>query len=109
MKHFLLCPGIAVVALLIPSAPGHTAAAAAVGAPPSAAQPVLSRLTIIAPAAPGGGWDQLAREMEREIVRQQLTGAVQVENVPGAAGTSAWRSSSAAGAATARRCWSTVS
>ena len=44
-------------------------------------------MTIIAPAAPGGGWDQLAREMEREIERQQLASAVQVENVPGAAGT----------------------
>ena len=43
-------------------------------------------LTIIAPAAPGGGWDQLAREMQREIERQALT-TVQVENVPGAAGT----------------------
>jgi putative tricarboxylic transport membrane protein len=46
-----------------------------------------SSLTIIAPAAPGGGWDQLAREMEREIERQALTPIVQVENVPGAAGT----------------------
>jgi putative tricarboxylic transport membrane protein len=44
-------------------------------------------LTIIAPAAPGGGWDQLAREMQREIERQALTATVQVENVPGAAGT----------------------
>jgi putative tricarboxylic transport membrane protein len=62
---------------------GHPVAAAA----PAAAQPSLSRLTIIAPAAPGGGWDQLAREMERELDRQQLAGVVQVENVPGAAGT----------------------
>jgi putative tricarboxylic transport membrane protein len=43
-------------------------------------------LTVIAPAAPGGGWDQLAREMERELERQQLA-TVQVENIPGAAGT----------------------
>jgi len=54
---------------------------------PAAAQPALDRLTIIAPAAPGGGWDQLAREMQREIERQQLAVVVQVENVPGAAGT----------------------
>ena len=54
---------------------------------PGAAQPALATLTIIAPAAPGGGWDQLAREMQREIERQALTGTVQVENVPGAAGT----------------------
>ena len=50
-------------------------------------QPAPPGLTIIAPAAPGGGWDQLAREMQREIERQALTAMVQVENVPGAAGT----------------------
>jgi putative tricarboxylic transport membrane protein len=44
------------------------------------------QLTIVAPAAPGGGWDQLAREMERELEASGLA-AVQVENVPGAAGT----------------------
>ena len=54
---------------------------------PAATQPALPALTIIAPAAPGGGWDQLAREMEREIERQALAETVQVENVPGAAGT----------------------
>jgi putative tricarboxylic transport membrane protein len=53
---------------------------------PAASQSALPILTIIAPAAPGGGWDQLAREMQREIERQALT-RVQVENVPGAAGT----------------------
>lgn len=47
----------------------------------------LPNLSIIAPAAPGGGWDQLAREMQREIERQRLALAVQVENIPGAAGT----------------------
>src|SRR6185503_15645821 len=55
--------------------------------PSVAVQPALGQLTIIAPAAPGGGWDQLAREMEREMERQQLASVVQVENVPGAAGT----------------------
>jgi putative tricarboxylic transport membrane protein len=44
-------------------------------------------LTILAPAAPGGGWDQLAREMQRVIEEQALVAMVQVENVPGAAGT----------------------
>ena len=61
--------------------------AGAQATPPVAEQPVLPGLTIIAPAAPGGGWDQLAREMQREIERQALTATVQVENVPGAAGT----------------------
>jgi putative tricarboxylic transport membrane protein len=60
---------------------------ALLAASPAAAQPSFSRLTIIAPAAPGGGWDQLAREMQRTLEREQLAAAVQVENVPGAAGT----------------------
>ena len=54
---------------------------------PAAPPPALPTLTIIAPAAPGGGWDQLAREMRLEIERQALAAMVQVENVPGAAGT----------------------
>jgi putative tricarboxylic transport membrane protein len=53
----------------------------------AAAQPPLPGLTIIAPAAPGGGWDQLAREMQRVIDSEQLAASVQVENIPGAAGT----------------------
>jgi putative tricarboxylic transport membrane protein len=52
-----------------------------------AATPTLGTLTIVAPAAPGGGWDQLAREMQRHIEQQQLADSVVVENVPGAAGT----------------------
>jgi putative tricarboxylic transport membrane protein len=63
------------------------AAFAVLTSSPVAGQPVYRRLTIIAPAAPGGGWDQLAREMQRELEKQQLAAAVQVENVPGAAGT----------------------
>ncbi len=51
--------------------PGVTAAQ---GNLPAAEQPALRGLTIIAPAAPGGGWDQLAREMQREIERQGAGG-----------------------------------
>jgi putative tricarboxylic transport membrane protein len=54
---------------------------------PAAAQRPLDQLTIIAPAAPGGGWDQLAREMQRALEQEGLAGDVQVENIPGAAGT----------------------
>jgi putative tricarboxylic transport membrane protein len=53
---------------------------------PAASAQSSDPLTIIAPAAPGGGWDQLAREMERELESSGLA-SVQVENVPGAAGT----------------------
>ena len=48
---------------------------------------MLDRLTIIAPAAPGGGWDQTARAMQHALQAEQLVRVVQVENVPGAAGT----------------------
>ena len=44
-------------------------------------------LTIIAPAAPGGGWDQTARAMQRALLALNSDDIVQVENVPGAAGT----------------------
>jgi putative tricarboxylic transport membrane protein len=54
---------------------------------PAFAQPAVDRLTIVAPAAPGGGWDQLARTLRRELLAQQIVSAVQVENVPGAGGT----------------------
>jgi putative tricarboxylic transport membrane protein len=59
--------------------------AALTGSPAAAQQ--LEELTIVAPAAPGGGWDQLAREMERALEASGLAASVQVENVPGAAGT----------------------
>ncbi|HET8679225.1 MAG TPA: hypothetical protein VFM39_03840, partial [bacterium] len=46
----------------------------------------LDRITLIAPAAPGGGWDQTARAMQRALEADRLVRLVQVENVPGAAG-----------------------
>ncbi len=53
------------------------------GASPTSAQ----TLTVVAPAAPGGGWDQTARAMQRALREVDPQAAVQVENVPGAAGT----------------------
>ena len=50
-------------------------------------QEALDRLTIVAPAAPGGGWDQTARAMQRALEDEGLVRTVEVENVPGAAGT----------------------
>lgn len=44
-------------------------------------------LVITAPAAPGGGWDQTARAMQRVLAEIEPGAGVQVENVPGAAGT----------------------
>jgi len=46
-----------------------------------------STLTIVAPAAPGGGWDQTARVMQRVLAEIEPAISVQVDNIPGAAGT----------------------
>jgi putative tricarboxylic transport membrane protein len=42
---------------------------------------------IMAPAAPGGGWDQTARTMQTALQEEKIAGSVQVANVPGAGGT----------------------
>ena len=44
-------------------------------------------LKIIAPAAPGGGWDQTARSMQQALVASGAAKSAQVTNVPGAGGT----------------------
>jgi putative tricarboxylic transport membrane protein len=41
----------------------------------------------MAPAAPGGGWDQTARSMQEALTAEGISGNVQVVNVPGAGGT----------------------
>jgi len=46
-----------------------------------------SRLTIIAPAAPGGGWDLVARESQQALKAAGVVNNAQVVNIPGAAGT----------------------
>ncbi len=42
---------------------------------------------IMAPAAPGGGWDSTARAMQEVMQAEGISGSVQVQNVPGAGGT----------------------
>jgi putative tricarboxylic transport membrane protein len=41
----------------------------------------------MAPAAPGGGWDQTARAMQQALVSEKIARSVQVTNVAGAGGT----------------------
>ena len=43
-------------------------------------------LKLMAPAAPGGGWDQTARAMQQALVAEKIVKSVQVTNVPGAGG-----------------------
>jgi putative tricarboxylic transport membrane protein len=51
------------------------------------AQPAFQYLRIIAPAAPGGGWDQTARVMQQVVQQAGIVRTAPVENIPGAAGT----------------------
>ena len=60
------------------------AAAAACGGRSGAAPEVL---TILAPASPGGGWDQTARAMQAALQEDAAAGSVRVVNVAGAGGT----------------------
>jgi putative tricarboxylic transport membrane protein len=63
-------------------------AAAAMAAGLLAAVPAWGAdYTIIAPAAPGGGWDQTARSMQAALQEAGISESVQVVNVPGAGGT----------------------
>lgn len=47
----------------------------------------LDQLKIMAPAAPGGGWDSTARTMQTAINKSGIVKNVQVTNVTGAGGT----------------------
>jgi putative tricarboxylic transport membrane protein len=51
---------------------------------PAAAQQL--ELKIMAPAAPGGGWDQTARAMQQALMAEKIARSVQVINVAGAGG-----------------------
>lgn len=46
-----------------------------------------TQLNVIAPAAPGGGWDTFGREAQQALTSSGIVNAVRVRNVPGAAGT----------------------
>lgn len=48
---------------------------------------IRNSMTIIAPAAAGGGWDGVAREMQQAMKANSIVNNVQVVNMPGAGGT----------------------
>lgn len=73
---------------------GGAVAAAAIGiasygsiSSAAAGQDIHTSMTIIAPAAAGGGWDTVAREMQQAQKANSLVNNVQVVNMPGAGGT----------------------
>ena len=47
----------------------------------------MSELKIMAPAGPGGGWDQTARTIQSTLQAENLVANIQVDNVAGAGGT----------------------
>lgn len=53
----------------------------------AAAHAEIDGVEIIAPAGPGGGYDQLARATQQHLEESGLAADVQVMNVPGAGGT----------------------
>ena len=64
-----------------------TIALAAIAAGALAVQAQAADYTIMAPASPGGGWDQTARTMQEALRVAGISDSVQVQNVPGAGGT----------------------
>jgi hypothetical protein len=59
----------------------------AAGAMVLSGQAFAADYKIMAPAAPGGGWDQTARTIQTAMQDEKISGSVQVVNVPGAGGT----------------------
>lgn len=59
--------------------------AASLIAPVASAE--IAELRIMAPAGPGGGWDQTARTIQSTLQSEGLVANIQVENVAGAGGT----------------------
>lgn len=74
--------GFGALAVPVIGAAGFQSVQAAEGGPD-----IRSNLTLIAPAAPGGGWDAFEREMQHAMRANGLVGNVQVLNIPGAGGT----------------------
>lgn len=73
---------------------GGAVAVAAIGAASfgsitsaAAGSDIHASMTIIAPAAAGGGWDTVARELQQAQKANGLINNVQVVNMPGAGGT----------------------
>jgi putative tricarboxylic transport membrane protein len=73
------------IRLRCPSRAALGAALAALAVMPAAAE--VQNVEIIAPAGPGGGYDQLARLAQQVLEGEQLASGVQVINIPGAGGT----------------------
>ena len=85
MKHSRLAGAAALTALALSTAACGGSSSGTAGSSDEASS--LERLTLVAPAAPGGGWDQTARRMQQVLEQEGLVGSAQTQNVPGAGGT----------------------
>ena len=86
------CVTLLLVLVALVLAPALTAVAAPLGAGAAQAECAVAGFTdtpieIMAPAAPGGGWDTTAREMQRVLQEEGIVPTVEVYNVEGAGGT----------------------
>ena len=71
----------------LPKGMGRALLAGAMVAGMATSAVAQTELKIVAPAAPGGGWDQTARSMQQALMTSGIAKSVQVTNVPGAGGT----------------------
>lgn len=78
---------VATVAVLTLTACGSNDSSSDTKAKAGKKPEALNRLEIIAPAAPGSGWDQAARAVQDSLRAAKLAKSPEVKNVPGASGT----------------------
>lgn len=81
-RRTALSVGFGILAVPVIGAAGYQSIKAAAGG-----TDVRANLTLVAPAAAGGGWDAFQREMQQAMRAHSLVGNVQVLNIPGAGGT----------------------
>ncbi len=77
--------GVGIIALLGLAACSSPAASTGGGTDAAAAS--LDAVQLIAPADPGGGWDQTARALSQVLTEEGLVSSAPVENIGGAGGT----------------------
>lgn len=82
MKSTQIKSGIFVIVVAVVAAFALMSAASSGGV-----STARSKLTIVAPAAPGGGWDGFSREAQAVMRANGIVSNPQVVNIPGAGGT----------------------
>jgi putative tricarboxylic transport membrane protein len=85
-RRFRPWAAVCAAAVLV-SATGCGASAGGAGSSGSGNAAPLTKLRIMAPADPGGGWDSTSREAQKAFEGSRAVRNVQVFNVPGAGGT----------------------